>query len=206
MARHPYDAANDILNRQFPARERANRIMREQFPATAAADRVMAESGLIPKWGRSLPPGGRGDTQAPLQPGTAGGLQDGGRGVYTGPRTARGPHYVGPGRFVGRTPVAELIVGDVARAAGSGIPVVDIRVWAERLQAAGVPEATIFAAYNDAGGSPDLAAEQARGDTSDFLGDFVGALEGYGVAPEIILGAYQEAGGRLADGGDRNPR
>lgn len=170
-----YDDANRILGRQFPSRAVANDIVGRTFPALSAGDRVLAGAGLIPR-------GGRGGLKA----GTAGGL----RGPVP-PGTRGGPLYRGP-----RTPLGELIAKDAAKVAREG-GTVDIQVWAGLLQQAGVAEATIFEAYEAAGGSADLAAEQQRGDTSDFLGDFVQALEARGVDAAVIAGSYQQAGGRL---------
>ena len=205
-----YDKANEILDRVFPARARANAIMAGRFPATAKGDRVMADAGLIPKGGRgSLQPGTAGGIWTPAAGGRAGDERGGGTqapdapGVYTGPREARGPLYVGPGRFTGRiavpgaSPAATLIAEDAARAVARGIPTVDIRVWAAKLQEAGVSGDDIFAAYENAGGDAQLSSQQQRGDTSSFLLTFVGGLEELGVSSEVVVGAYQQAGGRI---------
>ena len=205
-----YDKANEILDRAFPARAKANAIMSRSFPAMARGDRVLADSGIAPRGGRgSLQPGTAGGIWTPAAGGRAGDERGGGTqapdapGVYTGPRTARGPLYVGPGRFTGRiavpgaSPAATLIAEDAARAVARGIPAVDIRVWAAKLGEAGVASDDIYAAYENAGGDASLSAQQQRGDTSSFLTYFVGGLEQLGVSPEVIVGAYQEAGGRI---------
>lgn len=181
--RHPYDEANDIVNQYLPAQANANRIVRDAFPAAAAADRLMAEAGLIPKRGR----GG-------LTVGTGGGV---GPGRYTGPRTSLG----GPGSratWSGPHRRAPSVVGGLIRKDTSGT--VDINRWSARMQAHGIPLDWILDAYETAGGSADLSAEQRAGNTQDFLGDFVEALVDLGADPDVLLVSYQEAGGRIGKG------
>lgn len=178
MARDSYDKATAILRASFPARAAGDETVNRHFPAFGAADRVMAGAGLIPK-------GTRGGAGGAL---FNGGRRDG-RGIYPGPRTARGP--------AARSVAQELISSDAAAAAASGGPVVDIRVWAGKLGEAGVPSETIYGSYEAAGGDAALSAQQQAGETSGFLSDFVGALEGAGVSAEVVVGTYQEAGGRI---------
>ena len=170
--RHPYDAASEIIGQQFPSVGRANLILREAFPAAATGDRTLAEAGLLPKRGGAYYP----PANVP--------------GRYTGPRNPLGPHRVSPGLAskLGR------IISDDAKRPGV---VVDIRTWAGRLEAHGIDGGTILAAYEAAGGSADLSAEQRGGDTSDFLHDFVAGLVELGADPGVVALAYQEAGGRL---------
>ena len=179
---HPYDEASDIINQAFPELGAANAIIRDLFPAAAAADRILADSGLIPRRGRGFEGGG----PEGLRAGTAGGI----RGPLP-PGTRRGPHYTGPRRSLS-------LVSQVIRTDKAGT--VDINVWSAKMKKRGISGETIVEAYNLAGGSADLSAEQRAGNTSDFLGDFVDALEDLGADPDVILVAYHEAGGLRGQG------
>lgn len=186
MASDSYSKATQILRTRFPARATADDIVDRKFPAFGAADRIVAGAGLIPQGTRGGKTGGGRGSVGPL----AGNR----RGTYPGPRIPRGPAE--------RSVAADLIAQDADRAAqdaaeGKGGAAVDIRVWAAKLQQAGVAGETIFAAYDAAGGDAELSAQQQAGATGGFLADFVGGLEDQGVAPEVVLGTYQQAGGRI---------
>ena len=181
---HPYDEASDIISREFPSLAAANAIIRDLFPAAAAADRILADSGLIPRRGRGFEGGGPDG----LRTGTAGGTR---RGPLPSD-TRRGPHnYTGPRRQLS-------LVSQAIRADKAGT--VDINVWSAKMKKRGISGETIVEAYNLAGGSADLSAEQRAGNTSDFLGDFVDALADLGADPDVVLVAYHEAGGLRAQG------
>ena len=183
-----YDKATEIMRASFPARAKATEIMSTVFPGLALADRVMADAGFFPRGGR----GGRtagtsGGLVGESSPGVIGRWRDGGRPVRTGPHYRRG----------GRSSVADLIAQDVRRAGQSGGPVVDIRVWAAKLQEAGVSQEVIAGGYEDAGGDAVLSAAQQQGNTDTFLADFVEAMQELGASPEVLVGTYQSAGGRI---------
>ena len=189
MARTPYDAANEILNRRVPAIGSGNAILGKRLPFMDAGNRVVSRAGLIPKGG-----GYDGTGPANVGPGRRGALPPGTRTgpLYTGPRTP-----LGPGRVAPDSELADKLGALVKDDQVSGA-VVQIQRWAELMQANGIDyDGTIFPAYNDAGGSADLSAEQRAGDTSDFLADFTRALVNRGADPEDVLDAYQDAGGRI---------
>lgn len=175
MAKNPYDDANKIMDVRFPAQRAANSIMGSRFPADATASRILAGAGFIPRRGSVITGTAR---TTPLGMATAGGLRS-------------GPHYVqDPSKRLTRSPLGKVVAGDVRAGA-----VVNIQVWAGLMQENGITSETILQAYETAGGSADLSAEQRAGDTSDFLGDFVTALEHLGADPAIVVATYQQAGG-----------
>lgn len=171
-----YDDATKIIGRAFPSMAAANEIVGRAFPSMAAGDRILAGAGLFPRGGR----GGKSRGDEKPTAGTSGGLRGGRR-----PGAVAGPHRTGP-----RSPAAR-IVGDDSAAGG----VVNINVWAAKLQGAGISAEAIRNAYESAGGDAVLAPAEAAGDTADFLADFVEALEAQGADPATILGTYQQAGG-----------
>lgn len=226
--RHPYDEASDIINQQFPSLAAANGIMRDAFPAAATADRILAEAGMIPRRGRGgVFEGGGPGPERPARTGTItagnaesayrlaqangipvsypGGvaLPRGGRpGDYAGPRTSlggpggRGATWGAGGSGPHRRDPS--VVGGLIRKDTAGT--VNINRWSDRMKAHGIPGEWILEAYNAAGGSADLSAEQRAGNTQDFLGDFTEALEDLGADPDVLLVSYQEAGGRIGKG------
>ena len=192
-----YDEASKIIGRAFPAMARANDIVGRAFPATGRASGILAGAGFVPKYGSGATAGAGYHAGEEPTAGTSGGISRTGSTGFDGTVKHRRPGAVsGPHRVPPRTPAAKLIAADVA----AGTPV-DINAWNARLQAAGVSEEAVFAAYDASGGDAVLSRAEATHTADDdvqFAGDFAASLEmDHGVSAEVIVGAYQEAGGRL---------
>lgn len=172
-----YDRANRILAAHVPGVEQAGKIMEARLPFMTAGDRILAGAG---------PRGAGGAAEKPAPGGWGAG--------------GSGPLRVPPGRVI--SPLGAAIAANAAATAEAG-GVVNINVWAAKLGEAGVSSDAIRGAYDGAGGDGALAPAESRGDTSQFLGEFVAGLEARGVPAEIIVSAYQAAGGgsSAADGG-----